>query len=303
MDEWYEIGTHIICRTCLGNEISGVLVAYDIEQKLLFLKRTTHTHCQPRATSTSKDQPPAKNSKTQYKSLPNSPLVNGSDAPQPSFQSTSTASLTQGGPSPYVLVNLRWVSSIEEVRDEDSIRTASLMGKAQQLTQQQPAASGKGDGKNTAGTGKNSKSGSGDALQSLSSEEKSLVDSLTPPSQLEVDKLRQRLQDNKDQKFKEADLAKLGVTRDGLDLISVIRKTMGKVENVEWDQANIKIFNDVKISPPYTIECAELVSNGNNQTLQHIRKIVGRFYKDKEDRLAAAVMAAASQDEDIACDS
>merc|ERR1712156_1372703 len=86
--------THISCKTCLGKEISGILVSYDIDQKLMFLKRT-----------------------------------NGKSSNNNSICSPSSSSYSSSSPNakPYVLLNLRFISEITEVEDSNSSKEVSLV--------------------------------------------------------------------------------------------------------------------------------------------------------------------------------
>lgn len=93
MDEWYDIGTHISCKTCLGKEVSGILVSYDIDQKLMFLKRT--------------------NGKSSNNSI--------------CSPSSSSFSSNSHNAKPYVLLNLRFISEITEVEDSNSSKEVSLV--------------------------------------------------------------------------------------------------------------------------------------------------------------------------------
>jgi len=231
MDEWYDIGTHINCKTCLGKEVSGILVSYDIDQKLMFLKRTNG------------------------KSSNN----NNNSICSPSSSSFSSSSQNA---KPYVLLNLRFISEITEVEDSNSSKEVSLVN-------------------DFINSDKNSNNNDrGDSFfENLDKKDQEIINSVNPSSKLDMDKLKSRLSSNRAQKFEEAKLADTGVTRNGLDLFQEIKKTM----DVRWQDSNLIILDDVKISPPYDLSSVEKVRpDAKDQTMEQVKKRIEKFYNERD---------------------
>ena len=43
MEEWFSLGSQLLCTTCLGTKIEGRLVAYDIASKFMILRKGKST--------------------------------------------------------------------------------------------------------------------------------------------------------------------------------------------------------------------------------------------------------------------
>ena len=97
--------------------------------------------------------------------------------------------------------------------------------------------------------------------------------------------LEERLTSNREKKFEEAKLADIGVTRDGLDLYQVFKKTL----DVNWKESSLIILDDVKISPPYNETSIEkLNAETKDQTLDQVRKLLEKFYTERDQQEIAA---------------
>jgi len=102
-----------------------------------------------------------------------------------------------------------------------------------------------------------------------------------------MDKLELRLSKNREQKFEEAKLADVGVTRDGLDLYNVIKKTL----EVRWQESDLIILDDIKISPPYSQSSVEkLRPDAKDQSLEIVRKRLEKFYSERDQQEIAAAL-------------
>ena len=186
MDEWYDIGAHIKCKTCLGQEISGILVAYDIDQKLMFLKRTNPA-TKP-STETITDQG-LKNSTTNTSSQM-SQSTTSLLPPSSSFVSNSPTA------KPYVLLNLRFISEITEVADEESRKDASLVNayieSENSITLENNTGSSKDNSKDVKNnsTNTNAKSAGDFSMDTLDKKQQDVINSVNPSSKLDMDKER-----------------------------------------------------------------------------------------------------------------
>jgi len=293
MDEWYDIGAHIKCKTCLGQEISGILVAYDIDQKLMFLKRTNTS---PTATK------PNGHQTTENPQTSDHPTLQNSTTNTSSQMSQSTTSLLPASSSfvssspnakPYVLLNLRFISEITEVEDEESTRDASLVNAfiesennnsvKEKNSEEKNSESSKEDKNNSTNT--DAKAGGDFSMDNLDKKQQDVINSVNPSSKLDMDKLEERLTNNREKKFEEAKLADIGVTRDGLDLYQVFKKTL----DVRWKESSLIILDDVKISPPYNeSSCEKLNVETKDQTLEQVKKRLEKFYTERDQQEIAA---------------
>jgi hypothetical protein len=217
MDEWYDIGTHIICKTCLGKEISGILVAYDIDQKLIFLKRTYDASFSVSQRSPNLTDQTAKSRKDAANNTQSSTVMNGTIDSQVPSSSTISAQVSSSTPSSnnasssanaassssfastspaaasYVLVNLRWVSAIEEIRDEQSTKNSTLIADYMQKTADADTNTNSYDSetsntahKNPTANG-NAAAAAGDySLDQLDKTQQALISSVMPPNKLDI---------------------------------------------------------------------------------------------------------------------
>lgn len=99
--------------------------------------------------------------------------------------------------------------------------------------------------------------------------------------------LEERLTANREKKFEEAKLADIGVTRNGLDLYQVFKKTF----DVRWKESSLIILDDVKISPPYNeTSCEKLNAETKDQTLEQVKKRLEKFYTERDQHEIAAAL-------------
>lgn len=276
MDDWYDLGTHIKCYTCLGTEVSGVLTAYDIDQKLLLLQRRSKTTTGALSTTSTINKnsntssPRTKNEKT---SSPVPPLG-------PAEQTLD--------PKDYILLNLKYVASIVEVVETDpgSFKKPRV-NQVENATSSLPSTSASASPTTTNSSGLVEPTAT---TPDDSSESRNLapLEEITPPAQLDMSKLKEKLKKNRLQKMEDAKIASQGVTRVGLDLYNYMKITLGTRDNsVKWDgKGSIVVFDDVKIPPPYTKEAATLIHDqANPQTLVHQQKLIHRFYMNREEKV------------------
>jgi len=99
--------------------------------------------------------------------------------------------------------------------------------------------------------------------------------------------LEERLTANREKKFEEAKLADIGVTRNGLDLYQVFKKTF----DVRWKESSLIILDDVKISPPCNeTSCEKLNAETKDQTLEQVKKRLEKFYTERDQHEIAAAL-------------
>lgn len=204
-------------------------MSYDIDQRLMFLKRT------------------------------NGKSSNSSNNNSICSPSSSSFSSNSQNAKPYVLLNLRFISEITEVEDSSNTE-ASLVN-------------------DFINSDKNNEKGDNSFFENLDKKDQEIINSVNPSSKLDIDKLKSRLLSNRTQKFEEAKLADTGVTRDGLDLFQEIKKTM----MVRWQDSNLIILDDVKISPPYNLSCVEKIrADAKDQTMEQVKKRMEKFYNERD---------------------
>jgi len=254
MDEWHEIGSKLICTTCLGTEITGILVAFDIDKKLLFLKLE----------------------KNHENGILNEPLETHDD---------TNANSDNGDSSnhSYTLLNMSFISAIEEIQSGNVQVDEKLTNNSKEDLKNNTDFS-ENPGLSNSKKSKKSKK----AIVELDTTRDKLVEEgLLPPLILNHERLNEKLKENNLIKMKTARLTKLGVTKNGFDLIKILKRTLGsKKGTVVWDKnGKIIVCDEVEISNPFTVESAKLISNKSNQQnlacLEHIKKTIAKFYSDQ----------------------
>uniref|UniRef100_A0A5S6QMR3 AD domain-containing protein n=1 Tax=Trichuris muris TaxID=70415 RepID=A0A5S6QMR3_TRIMR len=95
-------------------------------------------------------------------------------------------------------------------------------------------------------------------------------------------KIAKRIEEETERKCRSLCPSTCGV--DGRRLFVVIRKT---IEDVRWSEDNIEVFQCVLVHPPYTVQSVQIKSTheGGTQaqsTLEHVKKIVEKFWRGKE---------------------
>ncbi|TWW82205.1 Protein LSM12 -like protein A, partial [Takifugu flavidus] len=100
----------------------------------------------------------------------------------------------------------------------------------------------------------------------------------TPPplASLNVSKLANRARSEKEDKLSQAYAISAGVSVEGQQLFQTIHKT---IKDCKWQEKNIIVMDDVVISPPYQ---AENCKGKEGSALSHVRKIVEKHFRDVE---------------------
>lgn len=183
MEEWFNIGSQLCCTTCLGTKIQGSLVAYDIAQKFMILRK-------------------------------NKEVING----------------CAEGTFDFVLVNIANVSAIDEIEDKP-----------------------------------------------VSEKE------LEPAIDIDIKKVKEKLEASKQEKMLQAKLGDQGVTAIGLAIYETLKKTLGsQSETVTWnDKGQIEVFGEISIAHPYDVDSLRMKNEQTNiNTFNHVTKIVTKYYQD-----------------------
>lgn len=111
---------------------------------------------------------------------------------------------------------------------------------------------------------------------------KEATDSPPPLSNLNYAKLMNRATTALNDKHRAVMAVGIGVTPVAQRLYNTIAKT---IDEIKWGGKEIQIMSQVTISPPYT---SADVRGKEGQALNHVRKIVEKFYKDEERRESGA---------------
>jgi len=114
---------------------------------------------------------------------------------------------------------------------------------------------------------------------------KEATDSPPPLSNLNYAKLQSRAMTALNEKHRAVMSVGIGVTPNGQRLFNTIAKT---IDEIKWGGKELKeilIMSQVTIAPPYGTTD---VRGKEGQALNHVRKVVDKFYRDQEKREAAA---------------
>lgn len=105
MEGWFPLGAQLVCQTCLGTEIEGLLCAYDISQKLMILRKIKNENriC------------------TQNGDLEDH---NGSQAARVNSQVSNSSKIENT--HDYVMINLNCISSISHVNENVGSTTSQI---------------------------------------------------------------------------------------------------------------------------------------------------------------------------------
>ncbi|XP_014663686.1 PREDICTED: protein LSM12 homolog [Priapulus caudatus] len=101
---------------------------------------------------------------------------------------------------------------------------------------------------------------------------------LAPLSNLNFQRLNQRLSKTKMEKVKKVNSVGQNVTSEAQQLFYHINKT---IDDIAWRGQNITVMGEVRISAPYTPDSCRSLSNVSDHALQHVRKLVEKFHTDK----------------------
>jgi len=96
------------------------------------------------------------------------------------------------------------------------------------------------------------------------------------PSSLNIGRLNARAREQIDKKKKLVMALKAGVSPEGQRLFTAINKT---IDEVHWSGEEIVVMKSVRICAPYTPDCVK----GDTTATNHVRKIVEKHLKDRED--------------------
>jgi len=108
---------------------------------------------------------------------------------------------------------------------------------------------------------------------------------LEPPANIDLKKLKEKLESSKTEKMLQASLGDKGVTPHGLAIYDKLIKTLGSQrDTVTWNaQGQIEIFGDVVISTPFTLKSLSMKHEDcNPNTLNHVKKVVSQYYKENK---------------------
>lgn len=97
------------------------------------------------------------------------------------------------------------------------------------------------------------------------------------PQSLNLQRLSTRVRNAVDQKKRLVSALAAGVSPEGQQLYMAISKTINN--EVTWSGANIVVFTDVTITPPYKVE--NVGGNPDSRQLAYVRKIVEKFQRDQ----------------------
>ena len=104
------------------------------------------------------------------------------------------------------------------------------------------------------------------------------------PLSLNISRLNMRAREQIDKKKKLVKALKAGVSPEGQRLFTAINKT---IDEVSWEAEEIVVMKTVRISPPYSPDCV----TGDAAASNHVRKIVEKHLKDREEATRQAVGA------------
>ncbi|XP_060828442.1 protein LSM12-like isoform X1 [Bombus pascuorum] len=98
-----------------------------------------------------------------------------------------------------------------------------------------------------------------------------------PPQSLNLQKLNRRVRNQIEEKKKLVMALQAGVSPEGQKLFSTISKT---IPEITWNGANIVVFNNVTIRPPYKVD--NVHGNIESGAYKHVKKVVEKHIKDTE---------------------
>ncbi|KZC08655.1 PREDICTED: protein LSM12 homolog [Dufourea novaeangliae] len=98
-----------------------------------------------------------------------------------------------------------------------------------------------------------------------------------PPQSLNLQKLNKRVRNQIEEKKNLVMALQAGVSPEGQKLFSTISKT---IPGVTWNGANIVVFAEVTIRPPYKVD--NVHGNAESGAYKHVKKVVEKHIKDSE---------------------
>lgn len=307
LDQFHHLGARLRCVTCLGTEIIGTLVAYQMDQKLMLLKVEQFNEIDDDGGVENNSTKPEAN---QFGEMGEE----GSKLERTNSQDKDK--VDDSTKHDFTLVNIRYISCLEELTGgtdidktlKEGLEAAAAAGQTNcengdvDMTNAAAATTTTEETAQTGPATKKSKKSAKKEKSNTSSKEntplpttntgsedptrKSLIEAgLYPAFELDMPKLKEKLTDNMANKMRKAKLTKLGVNQNGFDLMAYLGRTLGAQETtLKWDRSgNIAIFEEVRIEAPYfdvehTVACGQ---ETNLQTLDYIRRKVEAFHKEK----------------------
>ncbi|XP_011882124.1 PREDICTED: protein LSM12 homolog [Vollenhovia emeryi] len=96
-----------------------------------------------------------------------------------------------------------------------------------------------------------------------------------PPQSLNLQRLNTRVRNQIDEKRRLVMALQAGVSPEGQKLFIAISKT---IQDITWNGANIVVFNNVTIRPPYKVD--NVHGNAESGAYRHVKKVVEKHIKD-----------------------
>ncbi|XP_036147626.1 protein LSM12 homolog [Monomorium pharaonis] len=96
-----------------------------------------------------------------------------------------------------------------------------------------------------------------------------------PPQSLNLQRLNTRVRNQIDEKRRLVMALQAGVSPEGQKLFIAISKT---IQDITWNGANIVVFNNVTIRPPYKVD--NVHGNTESSAYRHVKKVVEKHIKD-----------------------
>ncbi|XP_012060077.1 PREDICTED: protein LSM12 homolog [Atta cephalotes] len=96
-----------------------------------------------------------------------------------------------------------------------------------------------------------------------------------PPQSLNLQRLNTRVRNQIDEKRRLVMALQAGVSPEGQKLFIAISKT---IQDITWNGANIVVFNNVTIRPPYKVD--NVHGNTESGAYRHVKKVVEKHIKD-----------------------
>ncbi|KAI0239336.1 LSM12-like protein A [Lamellibrachia satsuma] len=103
----------------------------------------------------------------------------------------------------------------------------------------------------------------------------------TQLTNLNQNKLLQRTRHNLEEKRRQVEYIGDGVSAEAQKILHSITKT---ITDVKWDGEKIVVMDQVVVAPPYKMENCSLKEGCPAQALQHVKKLIEKYHREKESR-------------------
>jgi len=112
---------------------------------------------------------------------------------------------------------------------------------------------------------------------------KETLTSVPQPPSLNVQRLKDRAEDQIRRKNRLVAALKAGVSPEGQRLFTAIKKT---IEEVSWRNEDIIVMDKVCVTKPYTADCVRPLHEKvqEKKAIEHVRKIIEKHLQDREER-------------------